>query len=439
MTPFLTVLLAGAVAAAPDASYTVEYPASAVKGELPYGVTYTVWIPGGADELRGVIVHQHGCGSGACQGGATAASDLHWQALARKWNCALLGPSYHQNDGQDCAQWCDPRNGSEATFLRCLADFAKRSSHPELTTVPWCLWGHSGGGFWATLIQTKHPERIVAVWCRSGSAFSSWEKGEVPKPELSAAVYTVPVMLNPGAKEKGDPRFDGAWTGSLAMFQAFRAKNAPIGFAPDPRTSHECGDSRYLAIPYFDALLAQRLPAVGAADQKLKPVDLGAGWLATPLTNVATPAVLYSGKAADAVWLPNEAVAKAWSQYVVEGGVADATPPPAPRDVKAAVDADGVVTLTWQCDADLESGLAGFTVERDGAAAVKIPEKPIGHFGRPLFQTMSYHDTPEKNLPTMTYVDRTAPKTEGKKLEYRVRAVNSVGGVSEPTTATVDR
>src|SRR5262245_10190029 len=70
------------------------------KLEMP--VTYTIWIPDGAARLRGVIVHQHGCGTGACNAGATAAYDLHWQALARKWDCALLGPSYHQDEKQNC-------------------------------------------------------------------------------------------------------------------------------------------------------------------------------------------------------------------------------------------------------------------------------------------------------------------------------------------------
>ena len=81
-------------------------------------MTYTLWVPDGVKRLRGIIVHQHGCGTGACKGGETAAYDLHWQALARKWDCALLGPSYHQEEKQNCRLWCDPRNGSSKTFLR---------------------------------------------------------------------------------------------------------------------------------------------------------------------------------------------------------------------------------------------------------------------------------------------------------------------------------
>ena len=61
-----------------------------------------------AKTVRGIIIHQHGCGEGACKSGETAAYDLHWQALAAKWDCALLGPSYRQAQEQSCRLWCDP-------------------------------------------------------------------------------------------------------------------------------------------------------------------------------------------------------------------------------------------------------------------------------------------------------------------------------------------
>ena len=152
--------------------FEISYPASAKTNELALGVTYRLWIPDGVSTLRGVIVHQHGCGAGSCQGAETAAQDLHWQALARKWDCALLGPSYHQAEKDNCRLWCDPRNGSHAAFLRGLRDLAARSHHPELEKAPWCLWGHSGGGFWASLMQTMDPERIIAIWFRSGTEFA---------------------------------------------------------------------------------------------------------------------------------------------------------------------------------------------------------------------------------------------------------------------------
>src|SRR4029453_8543257 len=109
----------------------VDYPASTSEGELQVAVTYTLWIPDGAPRLRGIIVHQHGAGATASKEGSTAAYDLHWQALAKKWDCALLGPSYHvvgeKIDISPGASelWFDPRRGSEKAFLKALGDLGR--------------------------------------------------------------------------------------------------------------------------------------------------------------------------------------------------------------------------------------------------------------------------------------------------------------------------
>jgi poly(3-hydroxybutyrate) depolymerase len=428
LAPFAALLLAllhaSAGACRADGTYyKVDYPPSEKEGELKIGVTFTVWLPPGDKPLRGVIVHQHGCGSGACKGGETAAYDLHWQALARKYNCALLGPSYHQDDKQNCRWWCDPRNGSGKVFLRALADLAKKSKRPELAEVPWCLWGHSGGGFWASLMHVAHPHRIVAIWLRSGTAYGAWEKGDVPKPTIPPAAYQVPVMCNPGLKEKGDKRFGGLFSACVAMHKAYRGHGAPIGLAPDPRTGHECGDSRYLAIPFFDVCLKHRLPEKG---NKLQPMPTKPVYLADALGKKAVQASEYKGKPEEATWLPDAAFAKAWEEYIEKGSVSDKTAPPAPFAVKVAKK-DGKAEVTWDAHADLESGLRGFIVLRDGKEVARVPTKPAGRFGRPLFQTMSYHDTPEKGYPPMRFVDDKPGKT------YQVIAVNSVGLKSPPS------
>lgn len=435
LTTLLFCLMVTTPAAGAGTYHEVTYPPSAEPGRLQFGVTYTLWIPDGVETIRGVVVHQHGCGDGACRGGATAAYDLHWQALARKWDCALLGPSYQQGEHPNCRLWCDPRNGSGDAFLKALDDLAEKSGHPEVATVPWCLWGHSGGGFWASLMQVKYPERIVAIWNRSGTAYAAWESGEIPKPEIPAAAFAVPVMCNPGVKEKEHERFRRAWDGCLAMFEAYRAKGAPIGFAPDPRTAHECGDSRYLAIPFFDACLAMRLPDQGSASRELKPVDWSLAWYADLLGSEPQSAESYSGEKAKAVWLPNEQVARAWAEYVETGAVGDTTRPPAPANVRAESQADGSVRITWEAAADLESGIGAFAILRDGESVAQVPEKPVGRFGRPLFQSMSYHDTPERPLPSMEYRDAHVPSVG--KHSYQVVTVNSVGLRSEPSASAL--
>lgn len=414
----LACLLAGP-AFASGRYLDISFRPSDKAGDLALGVTYTIWLPDGVKTIRGVIVHQHGCGSGACKGGATAAYDLHWQALAKKHSCALLGPSYHQQDKDNCRLWCDPRNGSVKTFLAALDHFAEKAGHPELKEAPWCLWGHSGGGFWASIMQTLHPNRCVAVWLRSGNAFSVLKPDDIP-----AAAYEVPVVCNPGVKERDDKRFKGAWTGAVDLFRAFRAKEAPICFAPDPRTGHECGDSRYLAIPFFDACLTARLPEKGA---KLRPMPTETAWLAASHEAAPVKAADFKGDVKTAIWLPDERIAKAWAEYVKVGSVGDKTPPPAPTQVKVARK-EGGNEITWAAEADLESGLRGFVILRDGKEIAQLPAKPVGRFGRPLFQTMSYHDTPEQPLPAMRFVD-----AKGKDgAAYAVIAVNSVGLKSAP-------
>ena len=417
--------------------FMVDYPGSTEPNQLRTPVTYVLWIPDSAKQLRGVIVHQHGAGSVTAIQGSTAAYDLHWQALAKKWDCALWCSSYHmENDAVDLTPggaelWFDPRLGSEKTFLKGLDEFAVKSEHPELSKVPWILWGHSGGGIWADVMTTLHPERVVAVWLRSGSAEMFRQRSEFPQPQVPECAYKVPMMSNPGAKESGP------YTGTLATFKQYRLKGAPVGFAPDPRTGHECGDSRYLAIPYLDACMAMRLPDKGSTNQMLKPVDMSHGWLAAlvekdPQNATAVPAAEYKGNPLEAVWLPNEAVAKAWIEYVKTGAVSDMTPPPAPFDVKVSEGTTGV-EITWDAAADFESGIRNFIVLRDGQELAGVPEKPVGKFGRPLFQSMTFHDTPDQPLSVMRYLDTSAGA--GEKHTYTVVEVNSVGLKSQPSVA----
>ena len=87
--------------------------------------------------------------------------------------------------------------------------------------------------------------------------------------------------------------------------------------------------------------------------------------------------------------------------------------------------------LTWEAEADLESGLAGFIIERDGEVIANLPKEPKNPFGRPLFQNLQYSDTPTQPLVKMQFTDVKAES--GKKHAYRVMAVNTVGLKSKPS------
>jgi hypothetical protein len=412
-TLLLNLLLPLAVLA-DGTRHTVTYPASEKPGELIFAATYNLWIPEGLKNVRGIIVHQHGCGEGSNKGAVTAADDLHWQALARKWDCALMGPVIHQPEKGNCRMWCDPRNGSDKVFLRALEDLAAKSGHPEVATAPWCLWGHSGGGFWASIMQALYPKRIVAIWFRSGTGYTYWQKPEDPKQErqipevvLPPEAYGIPMVANPGVKENGDKRFNTAWTGAVAMFKDYRSKGAPIAFAPDPLTSHQTGDMRYACLAFFDACLALRLPEKGNELRAINPKD--GVERRTPGVDIA------------AGWMP-AAFAPAWEQYVRTGATEDRTPPPPPFAIRTKQTKEGV-EITWDAHADLESGVRQFVIEKDGKVVGRLPENPKSSFGRPLFQGMTYGDTPTLPLATMRFVDKGAKAGAG----YRVISVNSVG------------
>ena len=131
-------------------------------------------------------------------------------------------------------------------------------------------------------------------------------------------------------------------------------------------------------------------------------------------------------------WLPNEAIAKAWTQYVKDTAVADTTPPPAPTNLQVKGN-----ELTWEAEADLESGLASFIIERDGQFLANVPEQGKNPFGRPIFQNLQYSDTPTQPLVPMRFTDTKAEP--GKKHTYRVIAVNTVGLKSKPSPSSVAR
>ena len=402
--------------------YSVEYSGSDDPGQLVFAVKYTVWIPPNVDQLRGVIVHQHGCGVGACQGGETAAYDLHWQALAQKHQCALVGPTYKQPEGADCGLWCDPRNGSDARFRQSLEDLAGKSGHPELSTVPWALWGHSGGGVWVGTMLILHPQRVAAVWLRSGTPrMVADANSTLPSMEYPTAALQVPVMCNLGAEEGvtvTDGRFSGVWPKNKDFFHDVRTAGGLIGVAVEPNCSHQCGNSRYLAIPWFDACLAARLP--NKFGDPLQQIDPSSGWMAELLSPEVFAAAAYTGDKKSAVWLPSEKVAAAYSQYVTDANVSDETPPPAPNTVTLRGN-----ELTWIAAADFESGLQAFDILRDGNVIAKVPADAKRGIGRGLFQINSYHDTPSQPLTQMRYEIPSSELNAASK--YSVQTINSVG------------
>jgi hypothetical protein len=179
-----------------------------------------------------------------------------------------------------------------------------------------------------------------------------------------------------------------------------------------------------LAIPWFDACLSVRLPkSKGDTLNEMPTEDV---YLAEPLGTEAVPVAQFTGTALKATWLPNGKIARAWVQYVKDTAVDDKTPPPSPTNLRISGN-----ELSWEAEADLESGLASFVIERDGVFLANVPEKSSNPYGRPIFQNLQYSDTPSQPLVQLRFIDSTAKP--GAKHTYRIIAVNTAGLKSKPS------
>ena len=174
----------------------------------------------------------------------------------------------------------------------------------------------------------------------------------------------------------------------------------------------------------LNACLQLRLPK--ASGQPLQAMPTDEAWLASPTGFKAVPAAKYQGDPLKAAWFPNATVARGWMQYVKDTAVVDTTPPPAPTNLQVNGN-----QLSWQVEADLESGLARFIIQRDNRFLANFPEEGKNRFGRPLFQNLLYSDTPTQPLVPLQFTDSKAEP--GKTYTYRVIAVNTVGLKSEPS------
>ncbi len=286
------------------------------------------------------------------------------------------------------------------------------------------MWGFARYG-----MVMLHSNRIAAAWLRSGVPLlkdNPTRKG-IKAHKLPDAALKVPLMCNLGTKEGvtvKDKNFAGVWPANEVFFNEVRGKGGLVGVAVDPLSSHDCGNQRYLAIPWLNACLTARLPK--AAGDPLVAMPTDKAWLAPPTGSEAVPAAKFTGEPLKAAWLPNEALAKAWMEYVKDTKVSDTTPPPAPTNVRVQDN-----KLAWEAKADLESGLASFVIERDGQVLATVPERGKNPFGRPVFQNLQYSDTPTQPLVPMQFTDTKADPA--KKPIYRVIAFNTVGLKSKPS------
>jgi pimeloyl-ACP methyl ester carboxylesterase len=359
---------------------------------------FRLWIPANIPTLRGLIIKQHGCGDDAAATGLAHANDLQWQALALKHQFALLGTKFPTGK-QPCESWALINYGSGSALIKALELIGTQSKHLELNRVPWALWGHSGGADWIVQLLQQYPDRTIAAIAARGGGFMFL--GTNP------TLANIPVLFALGAKDK--VLVNETQTLPTQAFQRYRTLAAPWALAIAANTGHELGDTRFLAIPYLDAIITQRLPA---QSNDLQPIDPNLGWLGNVDTKEIAPIAKFTGDSLKAAWLPNEATARKWQQYVTTGKIPPTQKPRAPTNLQATRRDSNTVLLTWNYQPDLESGLPAFRIDRHQSTIATIP-KPSHNFG----------DAPDPPPPVLEFSDNNATLNPS----YSIVAINDLG------------
>jgi hypothetical protein len=88
------------------------------EGEKFQLATFDLWLPPGVEDIRGIIVHQHGCSRPSEKSGLIGAYDLHWQELAREHDFALLVPGFSMTDDTPSAAPFDLKESKEKEGIK---------------------------------------------------------------------------------------------------------------------------------------------------------------------------------------------------------------------------------------------------------------------------------------------------------------------------------
>ena len=349
---------------------------------------YSIFIPDSVASIRAIFVHQHGC---TMEGtGYPTAYDVQYQEFAKKWHLAILGPDIYPKTGGDCHQWIDPENGSSSALFAALDSFGQSTGQAELKTAPLLLWGHSGGGYWALDMLREFPERILAVVSYSAAFAPNWS--------FPTQAAKVPVLLRHAGSGDINAEWAKVWLTAVQTFNTLRKMDGYASIAHNLNQTHNFSYIRYMTIPFFDAVLSQRLPLEGSSI--LRDMDNSKAWLGDTLTNKIYKLSTYAEKNTSMSWLPDSLCAEKWREFVTTGTVKDTTPPSAPNSVVIIDDGATYQRIQWKSDVDYESGIKYFKILKNNIT----------------YQTINYQTF-------NTNGDNCSPTTL-PKLEYRIKRIS---------------
>ncbi|WP_449068974.1 hypothetical protein [Prosthecobacter sp.] len=367
-------------------------------GERFQRAQFSCWLPDAGKPVTAVIIHQHGCTNASPVKHPPVTGDLHWRALARKHGCALLVPMYQVAKG--CDEWNNPDSGSERALFTALADFAQRSGRSELKDVPWVLWGHSGGSSWSAQMIVRHPKRVLAASFRGGCHKQFGDPAFRAK--FAPVALHLPLLFVWGKRETvPTSSHHVSWAPMNTMLRELRSQGGTVARVIDPRSEHDCCDSRLLVTSFFDVVLEartarQELPGALVDMTSLQHRE-------TKDANLKDPA---------AAWLPTPGLARMWREFSETGSLHPSGTKLAQPVLNISRSDAGHVRLTWRIDPSLDGGLRAIRIHRDGKPWKEFTLKPGAFLAtardstpEELRQTEAVDDSAGSHTYELTYSD----------------------------------
>lgn len=276
-----------------------------LEGMIPPGnnfdkAEFRLWYPDNVSTLRGIVLLMPGSNGD----GRAMAQDTVWQAFATKHKLALVAcrftdKPHEQNFIEDYIKVSD---GSGTALLTAINDFAQKSKHSELSTAPMLLWGMSAGGQFNYEFVAWKPDRVIAFVVNKGGIYYS--------ALLPRAARSVPGVLFVGGKD-----LEFRTNTIVGLFAVNRRAGALWALSEEPGANHIIGRSRDLALPFYEDVMAARLPA---SPGPLKPMPEKPAFLGDFKTKSFAPIGEGAAPGFPTAWLPTERVARAWQAILTE-------------------------------------------------------------------------------------------------------------------------
>ena len=257
----------------------------------------------------------------------------------------------------------------------------------------------------------EYPQRTIAMVGLRGGGFTFFG--------VNQQLAEIPVMFGLGEKDTVNPYETKELPQTI--FGRYRKLDALWSLAIEANAGHETANSRWLVIPYLNTLIDMRL---AKDSNKLLAIDQTNGWLGNIITHEIASVNRYQGNPLEAVWLPNEEVARKWQEYVTIGKVSPTRKPKAPNEVHIRKAGAREVMITWNYTPDLENGLPSFRIYRNNSLVQTLEG-----------QSPSFGDNPKPDQIALEFRDRKAKANS----VYQVAAFNELGeSVSLPIQRFAD-